>query len=158
MTIQNNYKNMNYDPRIKCDFVPFLSGKEHNQTIYNLFSTFTITFSRILLNIILLFIMFLCININANDISHGKGAIFADGNVDIIVITVDTLLKHAEKYAVWERQKGYDVKILSRKKRWVADDDGVTAIEKIYNDAIVKPSYVTIIGSATHIQHLFKPN
>lgn len=79
-------------------------------------------------------------NVKRNSASN----ILADGNVDIILITVDKYLSVAKKLAKWERRKGYDIKILTKDK-W--DMNGaISAITKYYDSTTTKPSFVTIFG------------
>jgi len=84
--------------------------------------------------------------LNANLVLSASKALAIDDDAadDVIIITKDTYKPAAETLAVWQRMKGYDVKIVS-KASW-AQADVKTAVADFYNATTPKPAHMLIIG------------
>ena len=63
---------------------------------------------------------------------------------DIIIITNSTFDEAADSLALWQRQKGYDVQVVS-KSSWTSSDVKST-VKDFYDATTPKPGYMLIIG------------
>lgn len=63
---------------------------------------------------------------------------------DVIIITTDEFKEAADSLALWQRQKGYDVKVVSNSS-W-SSSNVASEVEDFYNQTTPKPGYMLIIG------------
>lgn len=84
--------------------------------------------------------------VNANPMLRNSKvpAIDDDDADDVIIITKDTYKAAAETLAVWQRMKGYDVKVVT-KSSWT-QTAVKTAVADFYNATTPKPAHMLIIG------------
>ncbi len=87
------------------------------------------------------------VNFNKNNLS--RRFINEDFTDDILILTVPAYKAAAEELAVWQRMKGYDVKIDSRNSWSVSSAE--TAAHNFYNNTDPKPGYLILLGDSRDI-------
>ncbi len=81
--------------------------------------------------------------------TRGVSEIDDDDADDVIIITKSTFEEAAESLAVWQRMKGYDVKIVS-KSSWSSSNVAST-VKDFYNQTTPKPAHMLIIGDKADV-------
>ncbi|MBK9389862.1 MAG: T9SS type A sorting domain-containing protein [Bacteroidetes bacterium] len=91
------------------------------------------------------------INYDSGDVIPG----FSDKPVKMIILTDTTFKKLLIPFIKWKTQKGFDVKVLYRGKKYAGDTytEIKTTLANIYNTSTPKPEYLLIIGDTKRIPY-----
>lgn len=76
--------------------------------------------------------------------TKGTSEIDDDDADDVIIITDASYKEAAEKLAIWQRQKGYDVKVVS-KSAW-SSSNVASEVKNFYENTTPKPAHMLIFG------------
>ena len=90
-------------------------------------------------------------NYTAGDVITG----FSDKPVKMIILTDTTFKKHLVPYIRWKTQKGFDVKVIYRGKKYAGDTytEIKSTLTNIYNSSSPAPEYLLIIGDTKKIPY-----
>lgn len=93
-----------------------------------------------------------------NSISNGEhyfnqerttNSIIDDGADDILIVTTPAFAEAADSLALWQRMKGYDVKVLAQS--WSSMASVKSAVHSFYEQTTPKPSFLVIIGDKEQV-------
>ncbi|HBH85434.1 MAG: hypothetical protein A2X05_02555 [Bacteroidetes bacterium GWE2_41_25] len=91
------------------------------------------------------------LNYNQGDVIPG----YSDKPVKMIIVTDTTFRKQLEPFIRWKRQKGFDLTVLYRGKKYAGESytEIKTTLTNIYSTSTPKPEYLLIIGDTKKIPY-----
>ena len=91
------------------------------------------------------------LNFNPGEVIPG----FSDKPVKMIILTDTTFKKLLTPFLKWKTQKGFDLKVLYRGKKYAGDTyaEIKTTLTGIYNSSTPKPEYLLIIGDTKKVPY-----
>ncbi|HUX96486.1 MAG TPA: C25 family cysteine peptidase [Bacteroidales bacterium] len=91
------------------------------------------------------------LNYDQGDVIPG----FSDKPVKMIILTDTTFRKLLAPFIKWKTQKGFDLKVLYRGKKYAGDSysEIKTTLTGIYNSSTPKPEYLLIIGDTKKVPY-----
>lgn len=87
--------------------------------------------------------------VNGTQLITAQRDLSAEYNDDILILTVPAFKAAADSLAVWQKMKGYDVKIDARES-WTTTSIK-EASHAFYNNTAPKPGYLIILGDHEHL-------